>query len=173
MTLVATTSRPPLVAQADGYKVFAVSWPVVGPIRGEGLLLVPNGAEPVADVIAIPDADQTPEMICGLEAGVAEGIAVCPDAGRARLSSARAGSDRSQTGTAKRASDNDDREYLYRSAFELGRHLIGYEVQKVLAGGGLAGTESTRPKIPALSSWGGVREACWPSTAQPSIRESM
>src|SRR5439155_25305926 len=24
-------------------------------------------------------------------------------------------------------------EYLYRSAFELGRHLIGYEVQKVLA----------------------------------------
>ena len=26
------------------------------------------------------------------------------------------------------------REYLYRSAFELGRHLIGYEVQKILAG---------------------------------------
>src|SRR5437763_1021122 len=26
------------------------------------------------------------------------------------------------------------REFLYRSAFELGRHLIGYEVQKVLAG---------------------------------------
>src|SRR5205085_1515436 len=25
------------------------------------------------------------------------------------------------------------REYLYRSAFELGRHLIGYELQKVLA----------------------------------------
>jgi hypothetical protein len=27
-----------------------------------------------------------------------------------------------------------NREYLYRPAFELGRHLIGYEVQKVLAG---------------------------------------
>jgi dienelactone hydrolase len=26
------------------------------------------------------------------------------------------------------------REFLYRSAFELGRHLIGYEVQKILAG---------------------------------------
>ena len=26
-----------------------------------------------------------------------------------------------------------NREFLYRSAFELGRHLIGYEVQKVLA----------------------------------------
>src|SRR5262249_51873511 len=28
------------------------------------------------------------------------------------------------------------REFLYRSAFELGRHLIGYELQKVLAGVG-------------------------------------
>src|SRR6185369_15662061 len=27
-----------------------------------------------------------------------------------------------------------NREFLYRPAFELGRHLIGYEVQKVLAG---------------------------------------
>src|SRR6185312_5196686 len=27
-----------------------------------------------------------------------------------------------------------NREYLYRPAFELGRHLVGYEVQKVLAG---------------------------------------
>ena len=26
-----------------------------------------------------------------------------------------------------------NREFLYRSAFELGRHVIGYEVQKVLA----------------------------------------
>ena len=134
LTLVGTTSRPPLVAQADGYKVFAVSWPVVGPIRGEGLLLVPNGAEPMADVIAIPDADQTPEMICGLEAGVAEAIAVCPDAGGARLPGARTGSDRSQAGNANGRATLTTREYLYRSAFELGRHLIGYEVQKILAG---------------------------------------
>ena len=26
-----------------------------------------------------------------------------------------------------------NREFIYRSAFELGRHIIGYEVQKVLA----------------------------------------
>jgi hypothetical protein len=26
-----------------------------------------------------------------------------------------------------------DREYVYRPAFEMGRHIIGYEVQKVLA----------------------------------------
>jgi hypothetical protein len=36
LTLVGTTSCPPLVAQTDRYKIFAVSWPVVGPIRGEG-----------------------------------------------------------------------------------------------------------------------------------------
>ena len=59
LTLEGTTARPPLVAQTDRYKIFAVSWPVVGPIRGEGLLLVPNAAKSVADVIAVPDADQT------------------------------------------------------------------------------------------------------------------
>ena len=33
-----------------------------------------------------------------------------------------------------RRPDLTNREFLYRSAFELGRHLIGYELQKVLAG---------------------------------------
>ncbi len=107
---------------------------MVGPIRGEGLLLVPNGAEPVADVIAIPDADQTPEMICGLEVGVAEGSQF------ARTLAAHgcrvlvpALIDRKLEPRNGRATMTN-REYLYRSAFELGRHLIGYEVQKILAG---------------------------------------
>ncbi len=29
------------------------------------------------------------------------------------------------------------REWIYRMAFEVGRHIIGYEVQKVLGSGGL------------------------------------
>ena len=33
----------------------------------------------------------------------------------------------------EKLSNLTNREWLYRSAFELGRHLIGYEVQKVLA----------------------------------------
>jgi dienelactone hydrolase len=84
-------------------------------------------------MIAIPDADQTPEMISGLAAGVpaseqfARRLAECgcrvlvpmlinrdlkPRNGRALLT---------------------NREYVHRSAYELGRHLVGYELQKVFA----------------------------------------
>jgi dienelactone hydrolase len=155
LTLVGTTSRPPLVAQTDRYKVFAVSWPVVGPIRGEGLLLVPNGAKSAVDVIALPDADQTPEMICGFEEGVAPasqfartlaegGCRVLVPALIDRKLAAR--NDRAELTT---------REYLYRSAFELGRHVIGYEVQKILAGVDWLAREqqASDPRV-AVVGWG-------------------
>jgi dienelactone hydrolase len=134
MELAGTTSRPALVGSGEGYDIFAVRWPVIRRVHGEGLLLVPEGERATVRVVAIPDADQTPEMICGLVPGVAapsqyarrlaeNGCMVLvptlisrdmkPRNGRALLT---------------------NREYLYRSAFELGRHLIGYEIQKTLAG---------------------------------------
>ncbi len=130
--LVGTTEQPALVGRGVGFEVFAVRWPAFDDVSGEGLLLVPTKGKPVANVIAIPDADQTPEMIVGLTEGVA------PESQFARRL-AESGCrvlvpvliDRKiqQRKGAKLTS----REYLYRSAFELGRHLIGYEVQKVLA----------------------------------------
>ena len=41
--------------------------------------------------------------------------------------------DRTRRASATAAAKLTNREFLYRPAFELGRHLIGYEVQKVLA----------------------------------------
>jgi len=128
--LAGTTSRPALVGQGAGYKVFAVRWPAFGDVHGEGLLLAPDGRPAVANVVAIPDADQTPEMIAGLAEGVA---AESQFARRLAESGCRVLVpvliDR---GVTHRKLSN--REFLYRSAFELGRHLIGYEVQKVSAG---------------------------------------
>ena len=57
------------IGRGENYEIFAVRWPAVRQVHGEGLLLVPKG-EKVADIIAIPDADQTPEQICGLAEGV-------------------------------------------------------------------------------------------------------
>jgi dienelactone hydrolase len=132
--LVATTTQPALVGKGASYDVFAVRWPALDGVNGEGLLLVPRKSKTVADVIAIPDADVTPEQLVGLMPGVSaesqyarrlaeSGCRVLvptlidrtfvPRKGRAKLTS---------------------REFLYRPAFELGRHLIGYELQKVLAG---------------------------------------
>ena len=71
MQLVATTDQPALVAETDRFKVYAVRWPVLPGVDGEGLLLEPTG-KVVANVVAIPDADWTPEMIVGLAPGVSK-----------------------------------------------------------------------------------------------------
>jgi len=127
--LVGTTQQPALVGRGDGYEVYAARWPAFGDVHGEGLLLVPTTGNPIADVVAIPDADQTPEQIVGLVEGVA---AKSQYARRLAESGCRvivpALIHRGPT-----INQISNREYLYRSAFELGRHLIGYEVQKVLA----------------------------------------
>ena len=68
--IVAGPGQPTEVGRGPGYKIFAVRWPVMRLIHGEGLLLIPDGKTPAARVVAIPDADQTPEMICGLTDGV-------------------------------------------------------------------------------------------------------
>lgn len=138
LEFISSTSQPALVGKGDGFEVFAVRWPVLKGVDGEGLLLVPAKKPPLADVIAIPDADQTPEMLVGLMPGVA------PESQFARRL-AEAGCrvvvpmliDRSDTysvGVAgQRKTNQPHREYIYRQAFEMGRHIIGYEVQKVLA----------------------------------------
>ena len=86
----------------------------------------------LADVVAIPDADQTPEMIAGLlrratESQYARRLA---ESGCRVLVPTLV--NRISQPTPRKKITN--REFLYRSAFELGRHLIGYEIQKVLAG---------------------------------------
>jgi dienelactone hydrolase len=132
--LVGTPKQPALLARGDGYEVFTVRWPAFGDVHGEGLLLVPTGRQPVADIVAIPDADQTPEQIAGLAGGVA---ASSQYARRLAENGCRVLVpvliDRRLEARNNRARLTS-REFLYRSAFELGRHLIGYEVQKVLAG---------------------------------------
>src|SRR5690349_7737450 len=74
---VSSTVTPALVAETERLLVYTVRWPVFEGVFGEGLLLKPKSAQTVAGggapgrVIAIPDADQTPEMLAGLAPGLA------------------------------------------------------------------------------------------------------
>ena len=71
LELVATVSRPARIATNGHIDVYTVRWPVFRNVYGEGLLLTPRGDwNPVANVIAIPDADQSPESFCALVKGV-------------------------------------------------------------------------------------------------------
>jgi cephalosporin-C deacetylase-like acetyl esterase len=187
-----TTSQKALVGRGEGYEVYVVRWPVLRGMTGEGLLLVPVGKKPVANVVAVPDADQTPEMLVGLMPGVD------PEAQFARRL-AESGCrvvvpmliDRADTfsiaGGGARPTNEPHREFIYRQAFEMGRHIIGYEVQKILAlvewftaeakgedakigvfgyaEGGLlalaAGALDTRIDVTCVSGYFGPRERVW------------
>jgi dienelactone hydrolase len=112
--------------------VATVTWTAFGDVTGEGLELDPKG-QAVGDIIVIPDADQTPEQLAGLAPGI-------PAESQVALRLAESGwhvivpalIDRTVVARNGRAKLTN-REFIYRSAFELGRHVIGYEVQKVLA----------------------------------------
>ena len=69
LELVGTTEQSSLIGRGQGYEVHVVRWPAVGDVNGEGLMLTPD-RKPIANVIAIPDADLTPEQVVGLVNGV-------------------------------------------------------------------------------------------------------
>ena len=123
---------PALIAETKDYRIYQVRWPVLNRVFGEGLLLQPK-TKPVANIIAIPDADQTPEQIAGISPGIP-----------------------AESQFARRLAENGYqvlvpillsrkylfegeteqytyRERIYRQAFEMGRHIVGYEVQKVMS----------------------------------------
>ena len=133
LQLVGTIARPDLLASGKKYDVFSVRWPAFGDVTGEGLLLEPGDHLGVANVVIIPDADQIPEQLVGLVPGV-------PVESQVARRLAESGCrviiptliDRTVAARFGRAKLTN-REFVYRSAFELGRHLVGYEVQKVLA----------------------------------------
>jgi dienelactone hydrolase len=100
-------------------------------------LLFEPKSTPRGYVVAIPDADQTPEQIAGLAPGIK------PDSQFARTLAENGFEvvvpvliDRTSRWSGHpdiRLTDQSHREWIYRQAFHMGRHIIGYEVQKVLA----------------------------------------
>jgi len=122
---------------SPSYKVSAVRWPVLRGVEGQGLLLEPSGRT-VAHVIALPDADWTPEMITGLAPGLpAEAQYARRLAEQGCLVLVPVLINRDDAWSANpaigRFTNQPHREFIYRMAYEVGRHIIGYEVQKVLA----------------------------------------
>ena len=155
MELLATTDQPALVGKGHRFSVYAVRWRAFGNVHGDGLLLTPS-SEILANVVVIPDADQTPEQLVGLTQGIALESQVARILAENQcqvLVPLLVSRERNQFEWNGRRVDVTNREFLYRSAFELGRHLIGYEVQKVLAG--VDWFQQRNPNKPiAVVGWG-------------------
>lgn len=152
-----TGKRPGLVAETETFRIWQVRWPVLTGVWSEGLMLEPVktaspsrirlGAEAEnllrekpRHVIVVPDATETPEQIAGVAWGdpgrrelvrrlVTQGFTVIIPAIMDRdLYWERPGFE-----DKLKKAEITHREWIYRQAYHMGRHIVGYEVQKVLA----------------------------------------
>ncbi len=138
--------NPALVAETENWRAFQVRWPVLEGVTGEGLLVEPK-TPPRAYAVLLPDADQTPEEMLPLAGRLAGGGCAVVLPVLIDRSSRWAGN------PAIRMTDQTHREWIYRQAFHMGRHIIGYEVQKVLAAVDWFRARSATAKI-GVGGWG-------------------
>ena len=125
--------EPSLLAEIDGCKVHAVRWAVLPGVDAVGLLIDPKG-EVKASVVAIPHADQLPEQLAGLMPGDAFAARIARDGCRVLIPTLiDRKDDYSRNDKLKRRTNLPHREFIHRMAYEMGRTLTGYEVQKLLA----------------------------------------
>ncbi len=177
MEYVVPVGGPALVAETPLYKVHAVRWTVLPGVDGEGLLLEPKG-KAVANVVALPDADWAPEMLVGLAPGV-------PKEAQFARRLAESGCrvlvpvliDRKDTwaGNPKvgRRTNQPHREFIYRMAYEMGRHVLGYEVQKVLAAVDWFCREKDHPPVIAYGYGEGGRLALYAGAIDERIGRTV
>src|SRR5436309_1628805 len=129
-------AHPALIAETSRYQVYQVRWPVLDGLFGHGLLVQPR-RPPVASVVVLPDADQTPEQLMGLTTGgkaESQAARLLAENGFELVVPTLVSREKLQTDDKQlRSSDQTHREWIYRQAFHMGRHVIGYEVQTVMA----------------------------------------
>jgi len=126
----------PLAATA-AFTVLTVRWPVLAGLEGRGLLLRPTGRVR-ARVVLFPDADQEAEQLAGLIPGLEaahQAARRLAEAGCEVLLPRLLDRDDTHSGNPAigRLTNQTHREWIYRQAFPLGRHPIGYEVQQARA----------------------------------------
>jgi dienelactone hydrolase len=133
LEFISGPGKPSLHAEIEGCKIHTVRWAVLPGVYAEGLLIEPNG-KPKAHVIAVPHADQSPEDLAGLTKEDAFALRLARQDCRVLVPTLINRQDElSGNSKLKRQTNIPHREFVYRMAYEMGRTLTGFEVQKVLA----------------------------------------
>lgn len=140
--------------------IYQVQWDVMGGLESEGLLLTPKG-EIAASVVLIPDADQNPESYAGLASGEPLGLRLMEKGAQVIIptlvnrKTTYSGGDAfipynnfwdKGTDSVSVWTNHTHREWIHRQGYIMGRHIIGLEVQKILAA--VDWFESQNPEIP-------------------------
>ena len=184
LAFVGSTISSAQVAATDTFTAYAVSWPALDGVQGEGLWLVPK-AGVVARVVAVPDGSQTPEMIAGLAPGLpaeSQFARRLVENGCEVLAPVLINRRDTWSGSAalRQFTNLPHREWIWRQAFEVGRHIIGYEIQRTLAA--IDFFESENKALPAgrtplrlgVAGWGdGGMTAFYAAALDPRIESVL
>ena len=146
------------IGHGEGYDVLAVQFRAFEEVECVALLLQPTTRVPVADVIAVPHCDTLPEQLAGL----VEGVDVASQFARRLAESGcrvvvplRINCQRGQFDWGARPAPSiTNREMLYRSAFEVGRGLVAYEVEMLHAITDYLQASSTQGRPVGIFGWG-------------------
>ena len=178
VSLLTDTSAGSVIAKGPGYRIHAVRWPVFDGVTMEGLMLEPEGT-PIARVVAVPDADWSPEMLAGLTPGIPPGAQFARRlAENGCLVLVPTIIDRKDTWSGIpgiRMTNQPHREWIYRMAFEAGRSIVGYEVQAVLAAVDWFDRENATRRVPiAVAGYGeGAIAAFYSAALDPRIKAAL
>ncbi len=142
--LMTTLACSAVLGETRDHKLIQIRWPVMDGFQGEGLLLEPKQLPVQQNIVHIPHAGVTPEQILGITPNVMGGDAgfARPGAGcRMVLPAVISRTKNVFESVFKKPGKKQNpqrvrmpnREFVYRPAYVMGRHIIGYEIQEVLA----------------------------------------
>lgn len=143
-SLSASLSRSAVLGETSDHVLYEIRWPVFGDFWAEGLLMEPKSKPVRRNEVFLPHAGVTPEHVLGLAPGAPDAFAgfafpapgcrlVIPAVVSRVKSVFESGLARPGKGQMPGRMRMPDREFVYRPAYTFGRHIIGYEVQEVLA----------------------------------------
>ncbi len=140
------TPSSSLVCETTEFTVHQVRWDVIPGLIAEGLYVNPVteefSTETPPAIVIVPDAGNTPEDILGLTKALPPsqqiGLRFATAGFRVLIPAVinreiYLGHDGNDSRLKK--SNQSHREWIYRQAFQMGRHVIGYEVETALAAG--------------------------------------
>ena len=134
--VVADVNGKSTVAETSMLVVQSVQWSVYSDYTAEGLMIVPKGSI-MAHGIVLGDCDWTPEQVAGLESSSAGKIDYArriAESGCLVVIPQLVSRESTYSGHPDvRFTNQPHREFLYRAAYEMGTHIIGLEVDSLLA----------------------------------------
>ena len=148
--LSAVTGKSSALASSDYATAHQVRWPVFPGVDASGMVVLPERANIRFCCVLIPDAAQMPEQLCSMGPNASDlAFQLAHQGGLVIVPSVLSRNREARNGRSKMT----DQEFIYRSAFVLGRHMLGYQVSEAMAAIDIFKKEN--PDTPILvAGWG-------------------